>query len=200
PHACCRYLQSPIDGLIELAVKNDIQPGDVDRVEIAVLEAGWPLVCEPPERKYAPANAVDAQFSIPFGAAIALACRSAGLDQFTSGAYLSPEIRDLMGKVVMVKDSRIEKNYPSEWAANVQIRLKNGKMFENYIRFPKGDPENPLTWDELSAKFTSLAKRALPLESCEQIVDAVSKINPSTSLRALWKLTALDAPVAAHSR
>ena len=199
PHACCRYLQSPIDGLIELAVKNNIQPGDVDRVEVAVLEAGWPLVCEPPERKYAPANAVDAQFSIPFGAASALAYRAAGLDQFTGGAYLSLEIRDLMRKVVMVKDNRIEKNFPAEWAASVQVRLKNGKTFENYIRFPKGDPENPMTWDELSAKFASLAQRVLPPERCGQIIDQVSKINPSTSLRDIWKLTALGAPVAAHS-
>ncbi len=51
PHACCRYMQAPIDGLIELAIANDIQPEQVEKVEVAVLEAGWSLVCEPQEKE-----------------------------------------------------------------------------------------------------------------------------------------------------
>jgi 2-methylcitrate dehydratase PrpD len=82
PHACCRYMQAPIDALIGLATEHDIRVEQVARVEVAVLEAGWPLVCEPRARKYSPSNTVDAQFSMPFGAAAALAFRSAGLDQF----------------------------------------------------------------------------------------------------------------------
>src|SRR5579863_5950580 len=38
PHACCRYMQAPIDGLIELALAHDIQPEEVARIEVAVLE------------------------------------------------------------------------------------------------------------------------------------------------------------------
>jgi 2-methylcitrate dehydratase PrpD len=195
PHACCRYLQAPIDGMIELATANDIHPEQVERVEVAVLEAGWPLVCEPRERKYSPSNAVDAQFSMPFGSAVALTYRAAGLDQFTDDNFRSPQIRGLMGKVVMTKDIRIEKNFPAEWPAYVLVELKNGKKFEKYVRFPKGDPENPLSWEELSAKFRSLALRALPRDRCEEIRDAVSEIHPSTVLHDVWKLTALSTPV-----
>lgn len=83
PHACCRYMQAPIDGLTELAITHDLHSEQVSRVEIAVLEAGWPLVCEPQQRKYSPSSIVDAQFSMPFAAALALCYRQAGLDQFT---------------------------------------------------------------------------------------------------------------------
>ena len=194
PHACCRYLQAPIDGLIELAATHDIHPEQVARVEVAVLQAGWPLVCEPRERKYSPSNTVDAQFSMPFGAAVALTCRAAGLDQFAGDNFRSPQIRSLMGKVVMTKDSRIEKNFPAEWPAYVQVHLTNGKQFEKYVRFPKGDPENPLSWEELSAKFHSLAIRVLPQKRCEQINNSVKEIDPSADLRDIWKLTALSTP------
>lgn len=199
PHACCRYMQAPIDGLIELAKTHDIHPDQIARVEVAVLEAGWPLVCEPRERKYAPTNAVDAQFSMPFGAAAALTYRAAGIDQFTTENFGSPQIRSLMGKVVMTKDIRIEKNFPAEWASNVQIHLTNGKQFEKFVRFPKGDPENPLNWEELSAKFTSLAMRALPHARCEQISHQVREIDPSAPLRDIWKLATLSAPAASGS-
>jgi 2-methylcitrate dehydratase PrpD len=190
PHACCRYMQAPIDGLIELAKEHDIHPDEVARVEVAVLEAGWSLVCEPRDRKYSPSNAVDAQFSMPFGAAIALANRSAGLDQFTDENFHSPRIRSLMDKVLLQKDTRIEKNFPEEWPAIVRVHLTNGKQFEKHVRFPKGDPQNPLTWQELTTKFQSLAMRVSPKTRCEEIINSVKDMKPTTILRDIWKLIA----------
>jgi 2-methylcitrate dehydratase PrpD len=198
PHACCRYIQAPIDGLIELAVANDIQPEEVEKVEVAVLEAGWSLVCEPQKRKYDPANAVDAQFSVPFGAAVALTHRKAGLDQFSDENIKSPQIKILMDKVVLQKDSRIEKNFPVEWPSFVKVYLKNGQFFDKYVQFPKGDPENPLTWDELSTKFQSLATRVLHRERCDQIVRSVKDMKSSSILRNIWRLTSRSAAVAAQ--
>jgi 2-methylcitrate dehydratase PrpD len=183
-------MQAPIDGLIELAVTHDIQPEQIDRVEVAVLEAGWSLVCEPRARKYSPSNIVDAQFSMPYGAAVALAHRQASLDQFAGDSLQSPPIKSLMGKVVLQKDKRIEKNFPSEWPAIVTVHLANGKKFSKRVRFPKGDPENPLTWDELAVKFASLAMRALPPKQCDQIIAAVTRMKPSSSPAAIWKLAA----------
>ena len=95
-----------------------------------------------------------------------------------------------MGKTVLVKDAGLEKNFPEEWPARVRIQLTNGAQYEKYVRFPKGDPENPLSWEELSAKFYSLAMLALPMSRCEQICHAVSELNSSTILRDVWKLTA----------
>jgi 2-methylcitrate dehydratase PrpD len=196
PHACCRYIQAPIDGLIDLAITHDIQTDQVELVEVAVLEAGWSLVCEPRKRKYEPTNAVDAQFSVPFGAAIALTHRMAGLDQFSDENIRSPQIKSLMGKVVLQKDIRIEKNFPVEWPSFVKVYLTNGQFFEKYIRFPKGDPGNPLTWQELAAKFQSLAKRVLPKDRCDQIVNSVKDMKSSSVLRNVWRLTSRSAAVA----
>jgi len=190
PHACCRYMQSPIDGLIELAVKHDIHADQVERIEVAVLKAGWPLVCLPRKRKYAPSNIVDAQFSMPFGAAAALVSRAAGLDQFTAENFHSPQFKNLMGKVLLQQDKRIEKNFPEEWPAIVQIHLKNGKHVEKRVRYPKGDPENPLSWQAMSAKFHSLATRVFPATRCDQIIASVKTMKSPADLRNLWKLAA----------
>jgi 2-methylcitrate dehydratase PrpD len=174
--------------LIELAAAHDINPDQVERVEVAVLKAGWPIVCEPGKRKYSPSNMVDAQFSMPYGAAVALADRAAGLDQFTGDRFRSPQIKSLMGRVVLQTDKRIEENFPEEWPARVEVHLASGKKLKKKIRFPKGDPENPLTWEELSAKFHSLATRALPKTRCEQIAKSIEDMNRSTVLQEIWKL------------
>ncbi len=157
PHACCRYMQGPIDAIVWLAIEHNIHPNQVRAIEIAVLEAGWPLVVEPREQKYNPQSIVDAQFSMPFGAALAVLYRAAGIDQFTEENIHSIAVRQMMGKVVMVKDQRIEEMFPEEWAARVTIELEDDRRFETFVRHPKGDPQNPLSWEELIAKFKSLA-------------------------------------------
>jgi 2-methylcitrate dehydratase PrpD len=76
----------------------------------------------------------------------------------------------MMQKVVLVKDPEIEESFPREWPARVRIKLLNGQQHENFIRYPKGDPENPLTGDEMAAKFRSLAGAVLNSERCEQVI------------------------------
>ena len=124
-----------------------------------MLEAGWGIVAEPRARKYNPESVVDAQFSMPFGAAVAVMDGAAGLDQFTVQKARSQKIRELMNKVVLVKDPRIEETFPQEWPARVTIELGNGQHYEKFVRYPKGDPENPLSWDEMAAKFRALTDR-----------------------------------------
>jgi 2-methylcitrate dehydratase PrpD len=93
-----------------------------------------------------------------------------------------------MSKVVLTKDARLEENFPREWPARVQIELAGGEKYEKFIRFPKGDPENPLTWQELSAKFESLASLVFPKMRCNQIVQSVKEMNLTSSLREIWSL------------
>src|SRR5262249_58528669 len=64
PHACCRYMQGPIDALLELRAGHAIDPETVTRIEVGMLAAGWDIVCEPAARKRRPTSVVDAQFSL----------------------------------------------------------------------------------------------------------------------------------------
>jgi 2-methylcitrate dehydratase PrpD len=157
PHACCRYMQGPIDAILALMREHDIQPDQVASIDTAVLEAGWPLVVEPREQKYHPQSVVEAQFSMPFGAAVAVLHRAAGIDQFTIENVHAVDVQRMMSKVIMTKQEKIELNFPAEWAAIVTIALTDGRRYEKHITHPKGDPQNPLTPDELIAKFKSLA-------------------------------------------
>jgi 2-methylcitrate dehydratase PrpD len=157
PHACCRYMQGPIDAVLAILREHNVQASQIHRIEVAVLEAGWGIVAEPRAKKYNPESVVDAQFSMPFGAAVAAIDGAAGLDQFTVEKARSPKIRELMNKVALVKDPSIEETFPKEWPARVAIDLESGQRYEKFIRYPKGDPENPLTWDEMRTKFRALA-------------------------------------------
>ena len=177
PHACCRYMQGPIDAILEIVRGHRMEANQIENIEVAMLEAGWGIVCEPKEKKYQPESIVDAQFSMPFGAAVVALCGAAGLDQFTLSRICSPEVRQMMQKVTLVKDSRLEETFPREWPARVVIRLVGGQQYEKFVRYPKGDPENPLTWDEMAAKFRALAGRVISADRCNHIIEQIETGN-----------------------
>jgi 2-methylcitrate dehydratase PrpD len=179
PHACCRYMQGPIDAILEIMRERNVDTQRIVNIEVAVLEAGWDIVCEPRHKKYHPESAVDAQFSMPFGAAVAALYGAAGLDQFTADLARAPQVRRMMGKVTLMKDIRIEKTFPREWPAHVAIILDDGRRYDKFVRYPKGDPENPLTWDEMASKFRSLAGRVLSADRCNSIIERIATSNPA---------------------
>ncbi len=179
PHACCRYMQGPIDAILLLVREHGIVPDQISKIQVAVLEAGWGIVCEPAERKYHPESIVDAQFSMPFGAAIAVLRGAAGLDQFTLQQIRSPLVQRMMSTVVLEKDDRLETAFPREWPARVVIHVSNGQSHERLIRYPKGDPENPLTWAEMTAKFQSLAGSLMSADRCARIAAQIGVARPA---------------------
>jgi 2-methylcitrate dehydratase PrpD len=179
PHACCRYMQGPIDAIVELMRAHQIEPAHIQKIEVSILEAGWDIVCEPRNKKYHPESVVDAQFSMPFGAAVAVLYGAAGLDQFTLQQVRSPQVRRMIGKVTLLKDARLETNFPREWPARVSIFMEDGRQYEKFVGHPKGDPGNPLTWDEMAAKFRSLAGGVLSAERGGEILDRIATAKPA---------------------
>lgn len=175
PHSCCRYMQPPIDGVLAIMRENGLKSTDIEKVTIGILKAGIPIVASPPEQKRHPKTVVDAQFSMPFGAAVAILYGKATLDEFRQPLVESTEVRSMMKRIVCVEDARLDKVYPKQWPASVSILTKGGKTCTTWIDYPKGDPENALSWEELAAKFRSLTGRIYTKKRASRIVDAVRR-------------------------
>ena len=183
PHACCRYTQAPIDAVLSIVQEHDVQPEQVERVTIGMLETGIPVICEPAERKYGPTNVVEAQFSLPFGVAVAVVKRRAGLDEFSEVMLEDAAIGALMSKVGYERDPELEKNYPKEWPAWARVSLTNGQEVSAQVRFPKGDPENPLSWDELRVKYADLVSAVWADSRAAWACEAVRTLEDESDLR-----------------
>ena len=192
PHACCRYKQGAIDCIAALTAEHDLQHTDIAQITIAILDAGFALVAEPPDQKQNPLSVVDAQFSMPFGAALAVHYRDAFINRYTVNEIERPEIKDLMKKVVCVRDEELNRNFPSQWPAQVKIEKTDGTLLEKGLTYPKGDPENPLSWDELIEKFLSLSSEVLPQSQCDEIVELVNNIEQAVSIEPLIRATQVN--------
>src|SRR6266851_3941638 len=124
-----------------------------------MLAAGFPIVCEPAEAKRRPASVVEAQFSLPFGVAVALARGAASPAEFAPACLRDPTVGGLMERVVGVRDPALDAAFPRAWPCWVRIALRGRPPLEAHVEHPRGDPESFLTPAALERKFRTLATR-----------------------------------------
>lgn len=182
----CRGTHAGIEGALALAAE---RPGLVEAIE-AIELTGHPVMAmldAPHEAKRAPATAIDAKFSLPFTVATALLRGDVTLDSFSDEALRAPDVLALAGKV---RFTVLEDAAPSAIASGgIAIRLKGGERLERFVAAPRGAPGNPLTEEELVAKFRACARLAAvpPSEGMiDAIVARVDRLEEMADMRALF--------------
>jgi len=77
----------------------------------------------------------------------------------------------------------LDRTFPKQWCATAEILTKDGRKYFTKIEYPKGDPENPLSWEEMIEKFHDLTQKLLTQERRLKIVDRVKKIEEVRDFR-----------------
>jgi 2-methylcitrate dehydratase PrpD len=86
----------------------------------------------------------------------------------------SREVKDLMQKIKCQHNPELDKDYPKVWPSIVKIETTKGRVFEERVDYPKGDPENPLTWEELTDRYNLLSKAVYSEDKRRQIKEVVT--------------------------
>lgn len=193
-HACCRYMHAGIDAILELAREHHLTPSDVARISVGIIPTGYFIIADPPEQKYHPRSTVDAQFSMPYGAAIALLKRRASLEEFTEDLIRSPEVRMLLAKVECIKDPELERSYPEKWSGWAEIETIDGERMRARVEMPKGEPENPLKWEGLVEKFHTLATPVFSDGQRRAIIEATARLETLQDISELTRLLRAESP------
>ncbi|MEM4781965.1 MAG: MmgE/PrpD family protein [Halalkalicoccus sp.] len=164
PYPCCRYLHPAIDALVAVALAVD--PSSVERIEIALPEAGVRLTGDPIESKRRPENFVDCQFSAPFAAALALSTGAAGAEPFLRAAgrldepprYEESAFRRLMDATSVATDPDVQAAFPERWCARVVVEAET--RHERFVEVPYGEPADPMSFEAVVQKARGLVEPA----------------------------------------
>jgi 2-methylcitrate dehydratase PrpD len=169
-YGCCRYAHGIIDAVLALRKEHGIRPEDVAAMRLGVLSGGWTLIADPPERVRDPRSVVDAQFSAPYAAAVALVRGRAGLAEFSEETLRDPAVRALAARGECVRDASLDAAYPRRWPAAVEIRLTDGRVVRKRIEHALGEPENPVPRDALVERFVEMVARTGARTVAERIL------------------------------
>jgi len=145
----CRHCHPAID--LAIALREQLQDMDLSEIEAINVKTYRVAISEVAEIVI-PSNFEEALFSLPFSLAIALREGDVGIQHYSPANLSDESLIKLAKKVHISLDKELDSKYPLHRGAILQIILNNGKTFEKETHLPKGEPDLPLTDDELFGK------------------------------------------------
>lgn len=190
PHACCRFNQAGIDAVLDIFSKNSLDWRPIKSIDVALSKTCYSIVGQPESVKFHPKNAVDGQFSSPYSVCIAAIEKKAFLEEYTDESVRRPDVAGMLKKVSVWNDSELDKYFPECFPARVTIEMEDGRSFTQEVKYPKGDPENPMSEQDVVEKFGRASGRLLSDKRKEQILEAVFNIEKTVRIQDFTDLLA----------
>ena len=132
-----------------------------------------------------PKTWLEAKFSLPFNAAAILVKGRAGLAEFTDEVVNAPDIKAMMDRIDFAAYGAIKADYTNT-TTFIEIDLTDGRTLSGRVDYPKGSPQDPMTYDEVAEKFHECADYAAwPKDKAARIVDLVRDFERLPDVRAL---------------
>lgn len=185
PYPSCRFAHAAIDAIAGLRSEHGFGPHQIARITCGLPRKGILLVGEPIEHKRTVCDVVDAQFSMPFAAAVAVIEAGMGWESYARRLG-TPEVAALMEKVDVVNDPEVETLFPARFGARVRIALRDGRILERLVASPKGESDNFVTPGEIDRKFEDLVAPYVDRGARSRLLDAIFDLESATGTDALF--------------
>ena len=190
PYPGCRHIHPSRDALLSILEEHGpIHLDEVRKITARLLSIIAADIDDPSpwtdgKGIYGPA------FSAQFNLALAFLEGEKGLRRWLIDNTYALEkeedsrLKRLMGKIEVVPDEELTKSWSAKWSSILTLETTRG-TFTKRVDYPKGEPENPLTRQELEEKFTLLAARAYSDGQILEIRQAIENLHEVTDSNKL---------------
>ena len=172
-HAACRHCHPAIDATLEMRNDLNLKPEQIEKIEVHTYK----LAVGSHDHTQI-MGISSAKLSTPYAVALAIVKGNCGYADYNEENLNGYWIKNLTRKVSIIEDENLTAQSPAVRGARVSIYLKNGEEYEAPCLYPKGEPENPLTQEELEGKFRGLAMYGgLSSAECDEVISEIKKEN-----------------------
>lgn len=134
-----------------------------------------------------PCSVDEAMFSIRY--AVALALLMGSVDMQTIPRMLADsEVSKLMAKMDLVISEAQDCAYPEERGCEMELVFDDGRSIVKKTRLPKGEPDTPLTAQEVRAKFLQITKPLLDRHQGEEIWSGIIDVDDGSEIGHIFSL------------
>ena len=178
----CGSLNHPAMGaFLDLVVKNDIQPDQVEKIDLGANHSMTTTLYH-----HRPMTGLQGKFSMEFCLSILLLRRKAGLIEFTDAVVQRPDVQAMIPRVNFYVDPEAEQAGFDKMTSIIKIHMKDGRVIAGRAQFAKGSPANPMSYEEVADKFRGCADFAKwPRKKAETIIEAVKSLERAPDMENL---------------
>jgi 2-methylcitrate dehydratase PrpD len=177
-YSSCAFTHPGLDALLGLAADEKLAAADIERIVLRFPKNGAHMIDGNPLKSHC------AQYILPVG----LVFGRVIIDDILFDRARHPEVARLSASMQLVHDPALDENYPEHYTSVVELALKDGRMLSRRVEFAKGTRENPLTPDEVRAKYFRLTEPVVPRGHAEAIMAEVDRLDRARDLTPLASL------------
>jgi 2-methylcitrate dehydratase PrpD len=182
PYTACRHTHGAAQATLALVKAESLSHGDVEAIDVFTYGIAAMAVGKGVSRGE---SFVSAQFSIPYVVACCLLDREMGPGQLLESRLADESLLEFSKKVTVRYDDELNRMYPDRTASRVEISVKGGRKLARQVEIPRGDPRDPMTWDDVSGKVRRFSAKRDPRRIDEAIrlaqrIDSLSDIREWT--------------------
>ncbi len=178
-YACAGWRNPIIEASTLLASQHKLKPGDIANIDVWACVDVVTRLPNYPE----PRTGLESKFSAEYVAAVAIIDGAGGVAQFTDERVKDAALMDLTRRTRLAADEKL-----GPYQIRVVIHTRDGRELSHFVPAQKGDPKNPLSWDELLIKFRANALSVLPQAQVERLVEMLGAIETVSDVAELLAL------------
>jgi 2-methylcitrate dehydratase len=179
----------PISAVLHLRKEHSIDPASIDEILVETTARGADILSDP--SKYQPDTKETADHSLPYVIAAAASDGHVLPESFDDTKLHDPMIRALLPKIKVIADEEIDSLFPRVKRARITITLEDGRRYTHQTDVAKGDPADPMSDDEIEAKFRANGRKLLPPDRLHEIIETTWMLEELTDLQDLLTLLIL---------
>ena len=122
-----------------------------------------------------PKDQDETKFSIHYTLARALLNGSYGTADMDEPRLTEP-VKELIEKIQLIPDETMENRAKGIRGTRVELIKKNGEVLKETVLVPKGDPENPLTRDDIIEKLRICSAGQAEEDTLKRLVEMIMNI------------------------
>ena len=176
-HIGCGHTFAAIDGALALQRMHGLSSADIARVHVATYRPALDIACY-----QRPSTENEARFSLSYVVASALVHGSVRLAAYEPDRLNDSDTRSLMERLTVAVDPELDAAFPGKRAARIEIETIDGRRLSHLQPNRKGDPEEPLSDEELEGKLIELASPVIGLDAARALLARLWALDSQASL------------------
>jgi 2-methylcitrate dehydratase PrpD len=177
-YSSCSFTHPGLDALLGLARDHRLEAGDVRQIVLRFPISGLHMIDNNALKSHC------TQYILPVG----LVFGGVTIDDILEDRRKHPEVARLAAATRMVGDPELEKAWPEVYGSIVEVTTADGRQLTRRVDHARGTMRNPLTPEEIHAKYLRLATTVTTAAHAERIADTVRRIDRLPKAAALADL------------
>ncbi|MBI4190412.1 MAG: MmgE/PrpD family protein [Betaproteobacteria bacterium] len=183
--------QCSITPALELHKALEGKLAEIEKIEIETYDNAVYVAADTRD-KWNPTSRETADHSIPYVVAVALTRGTFWLDDFAEERIRDPNIHALMQKIEVRTTEECNMQWPEAYPFRITVTTRSGQQYVREIRYAKGHPKNPMSDQEIEAKFRRLAEPVMGQTRANNALSQLWHLEDMKNVQEILALFVLD--------